>query len=742
MIKLPNINEQKCLTDAETKCPTGDDPATLTPELVIKPALVLMCDEGTIQFRTFLRSSTGEMEITSGLTYSSSNSASVTIDPSTGSATVLAAGVVTISVTWQTYSAHAQATILGGENCCDDIAVGGLLVIDRSKSMGLEYNASYPTLLAAAKYLANAYAGQLLAKDSLGVEQFAISSSILLALTNVIADIQAAVNGISLSTTDDGEPDTDISGAMMLAIDTLAAATGLDRKIILLFSDGRNRNPLSETEREELLAAAEAFKSGGGIIIAVGIRASGDGYTLLQQLSSGGFFLNATGQDWSLEDTLQALLCMMGYYCAGTRPPSGYGYTCSGYNCCDQPPGVQQPDPSPLADVEAGESGFYTSTQTQCASCPTGMAPLSPGNIIPRMTGYTTPSGQASATTEFSGALAWHAFSADPDTGTGPALPMWTCLGTDSAPKLQYVFPVARVVTRYRIIGLPLLYYYSPRDWTMEGSNDGSSWTVLDTQAGVLFTSGETKYFNIASPAAYRYYRLNITASGSGTLDGGGANSTGLLQWAMYGRPLDEECATANGTSTTSQQDANDQAAANAIALAQSRLGCVSSNNTQPLIINDRTGSGPATASPYPSVTVVSGQSGAITNVTVTLTDFRHTFPDDVRIVLKSPSGTVVELMRNCGGGTDVSGLNFVFDDAAVGNLPDETVLSSGTFKPSQYGTALSFPSPGPASPFDTTLAAFIGENPNGVWSLWVVDDSAIDSGQIASGWSLTITAA
>ena len=58
-----------------------------------------------------------------------------------------------------------------------------------------------------------------------------------------------------------------------------------------------------------------------------------------------------------------------------------------------------------------------------------------------------------------------------------------------------------------------------PKDWTMQGSNDGAAWTVLDTRAGQAWTSGETLSFRILPiTTAYRYYRLNITANnGDGT---------------------------------------------------------------------------------------------------------------------------------------------------------------------------------------------------------------------------------
>ena len=33
------------------------------------------------------------------------------------------------------------------------------------------------------------------------------------------------------------------------------------------------------------------------------------------------------------------------------------------------------------------------------------------------------------------------------------------------------------------------------------------------------------------------------------------------------------------------------------------------------------------------------------------------------------------------------------------------------------------------------------GQNPNGVWELWVLDDTDDDTGKITGGWSLEITA-
>jgi F5/8 type C domain len=54
-----------------------------------------------------------------------------------------------------------------------------------------------------------------------------------------------------------------------------------------------------------------------------------------------------------------------------------------------------------------------------------------------------------------------------------------------------------------------------PNSWTMQGSNDGTTFTVVDTRTGqTSWGSGEIRAFNCATATtAYRYFRLNITAN-------------------------------------------------------------------------------------------------------------------------------------------------------------------------------------------------------------------------------------
>jgi subtilisin-like proprotein convertase family protein len=144
-------------------------------------------------------------------------------------------------------------------------------------------------------------------------------------------------------------------------------------------------------------------------------------------------------------------------------------------------------------------------------------------------------------------------------------------------------------------------------------------------------------------------------------------------------------------------------------------------------------------ATPYPSTLNVSGLAGAITKVTATLSNLSHTFTDDVDALLVGPGGQTVLLMSDVGGPSSSGNLTLTFDDAAANFLPDESALSSGSWKPTNIGVDETFASPAPAQPYGSVLSVFNGLNPNGTWRLYVWDDSLRDSGSIANGWRLTL---
>jgi hypothetical protein len=181
---------------------------------------------------------------------------------------------------------------------------------------------------------------------------------------------------------------------------------------------------------------------------------------------------------------------------------------------------------------------------------------------------------------------------------------------------------------------------------------------------------------------------------------------------------------------------------------AAASAATVTFSNTNAIIINDSSNP-PTAATPYPSTNLVTGLGGTIiSKVTVSLFGFAHTFPSDVDIVLVGPQGQNAIVLSNVGGASStnaVTNIDLTLDDDAVSYLPVTNSLVSGTFKPTQGDTSafeFDFPPPAPTTadlmgPF---LSNFKNTEPNGTWNLFIVDDTASDSGVITGGWSLTIT--
>ena len=167
----------------------------------------------------------------------------------------------------------------------------------------------------------------------------------------------------------------------------------------------------------------------------------------------------------------------------------------------------------------------------------------------------------------------------------------------------------------------------------------------------------------------------------------------------------------------------------------------LSFTNGANITITDRGASPtPVGATPYPSTINVSGAIGTISKVTVTLSNYTHLSAGDVGALLVSPTGQKTLLMANSGGFNSINNLWLKFDDAAAGSLPLSTAPTSGTYKPTSFAPLPPFPAPAPGGTYSTNLAAFNGINPNGTWSLFVLDDTSPGSGVISNGWSLAIT--
>jgi subtilisin-like proprotein convertase family protein len=158
-------------------------------------------------------------------------------------------------------------------------------------------------------------------------------------------------------------------------------------------------------------------------------------------------------------------------------------------------------------------------------------------------------------------------------------------------------------------------------------------------------------------------------------------------------------------------------------------------------------------ASPYPSSILVSGATGTLAKLSVEISDVSHTNTGDLAILLVGPNGKSVTLMSDVGGGKFIH-TNLAFDDdAPISKLftgesadpKDQPAFSSnpvpsGVYRPTNYKKRkhLQFAFPGISNtPEYSNLSVFNGIDPNGTWSLYVVDDAPIDSGRIGGGWKL-----
>lgn len=119
---------------------------------------------------------------------------------------------------------------------------------------------------------------------------------------------------------------------------------------------------------------------------------------------------------------------------------------------------------------------------------------------------------------------------------------------------------------------------------------------------------------------------------------------------------------------------------------------------------------------------VVFSFDGTSCNTTATspTVGLSHSYVGDLVVRLTSPAGTTVTLMSNPGTGTfGSSGNNFC-----------NTVLQDGAASSIQTIPAAGAPYTGTFSPF-SPLAGFSNQNPNGNWTLTVVDNASGDTGTL-----------
>ena len=112
---------------------------------------------------------------------------------------------------------------------------------------------------------------------------------------------------------------------------------------------------------------------------------------------------------------------------------------------------------------------------------------------------------------------------------------------------------------------------------------------------------------------------------------------------------------------------------------------------------------------------LLSGLDSTISDIDLT-TFITHTFASDLDITLTSPQGTMTVITSDNGGNNDDVFNGTLWDDQAGIAVTDHSFINSIVATP--------------LVPEDA-LGAFLGENPNGTWTLSITDDTGADEGEV-----------
>ncbi|WP_165931329.1 GH92 family glycosyl hydrolase [Curtobacterium sp. PhB136] len=176
----------------------------------------------------------------------------------------------------------------------------------------------------------------------------------------------------------------------------------------------------------------------------------------------------------------------------------------------------------PAVSAHAASGLFSTSFESGDAQ-PLANTPLTPSTTV---TGSTLPVGS----------LLGHVTNVTADAENAPN-EVAANLADGNAGSKWLAFQSTGVIT-YQLDHTETLAKYSltsandsagrdPKGWTLAGSNDGSTWTTVDTQSAQSFSGrGVTNDYAAATPGAYSQYRLSITQNS-------GDDLTQLADWSI-----------------------------------------------------------------------------------------------------------------------------------------------------------------------------------------------------------------
>jgi plastocyanin len=296
--------------------------------------------------------------------------------------------------------------------------------------------------------------------------------------------------------------------------------------------------------------------------------------------------------------------------------------------------------------------------------------------------------------------------------------------------RMNGVIHVYEVAQHFNVDGPPPVLSGAP--FTVSVTAAGAGNTTDELYAGTVAFSSSDSDPGVALPAGYAF-----TAADAGTHE-----FSGVVLKTLGPQTI-----------TVSQGAVTGQVAVNVVACAPTRRRFRNASLIGIPRIATAT-AGPA--KPYPSTITVSGLTGSVAQIAVTLRSAAHARPEDVDVLLVDPHGRRMVILSDVplpaakAPGTLPS---------VPGRPPVTLMLSDGLARPqaggwgvprvppTNFDTADTFPEPAPPSPYAnpgpagsaTFASVFGGRDPNGPWSLFVVDDRTGANGRIAGGWTLDI---
>ncbi|MFV0468941.1 MAG: glycoside hydrolase family 76 protein [Dysgonomonas sp.] len=93
-----------------------------------------------------------------------------------------------------------------------------------------------------------------------------------------------------------------------------------------------------------------------------------------------------------------------------------------------------------------------------------------------------------------------------------------------------------------------------PRNWTLQGSNDGQTWTSIHTRSNITFSQrGERKTYTVSTTSKYIYFRLNVTR-----LSNTGSTEMIVGELELHGTGISSDDITANANGGTLEAEFSD----------------------------------------------------------------------------------------------------------------------------------------------------------------------------------------